>query len=103
LVSCLGLFLSKNQNPAKAIGLSLLSSLLFFLITNFAFFYPQSAAVDLALGRYPHNMTGVKASYLAALPFFRNSVFGEVIFTYLFVGFFSMIAQLKTPKLSFVK
>ncbi|MFN3490466.1 MAG: DUF6580 family putative transport protein, partial [Emticicia sp.] len=59
LVSALGMVLLKNVNPSRVVSASLISSLIFFLITNFAFFYPESAVADLNLGAYPHNFSGI--------------------------------------------
>ena len=40
----------------------------FFLITNFAFLYPE----------YPHTLAGITQSYINALPFLRGTIVGDV-------------------------
>jgi hypothetical protein len=69
---------------------SLLSSFVFFLITNFAFFYPASETVNLTLGTYPHTFEGISASYMAALPFFKNALVGDLVFTAILFGVFAL-------------
>ncbi|MCX6793362.1 MAG: hypothetical protein NTY12_05095 [Candidatus Falkowbacteria bacterium] len=44
------------------------SASIFFLVTNFAFLYPE----------YPHTMTGIMQSYINALPFLRGTMVGDI-------------------------
>ncbi|UBM59603.1 hypothetical protein LAG90_02920 [Marinilongibacter aquaticus] len=81
-----GYLLLQKLNIARLVGATLLSSVLFFLITNFAFFYPESPVVDMAQGHYPHNFVGILASYKAGLPFFKNMLVGDVVFTLFLFG-----------------
>lgn len=82
----------KHKLKPTAIGLSTLAaSTLFFLITNFAFFYPETF--------YPHNLQGVMASYVAGLPFFRNALLGDITYaTLLFGGYQIFSSKFKTEK-----
>lgn len=93
LVSVLGMVLLKNVNPSRVISASLISSLIFFLITNFAFFYPESAEANLNLGTYPHNFKGIVASYTAGLKFFRNQIFGDLFFSGVLFGGFALLQK----------
>jgi len=68
---------------------SLLSSILFFIITNFGVW----AASGYAMG-----YAGLTAVYMQGIPFFRNSMFGDIFFnTVLFGAFY--FAQIKFPSL----
>jgi len=78
LVSVVGMVMLKNVNPARVVSSSLISSLIFFLITNFAFLYPESAVADQSLGTYPHNFSGIVSSYIAGLPFLKNQILGDL-------------------------
>lgn len=60
--------------PAAA----LLSSILFFLITNFA--------VWAFFDWYPHTLQGLVSNFVLALPFFRNTLAGDMIYTGAFFG-----------------
>ena len=57
---------------------SLAGSLLFFVVTNFAVW---------ATGRlYPLTGSGLAVCYAAAIPFFRNSLLGDIAFTTILFG-----------------
>lgn len=63
---------------APVAGLTLLSSIFFFLTTN--------AAVWGFGTLYTHDLAGLGQSYLMAMPFFRNSLLSDLFFTGLLVG-----------------
>jgi len=69
----LGTRLRSNARPLPVIGSALASSVSFFLISNFAVW----AAYDM----YPKNFGGLMTSYTLGLPFFRNAVEGDLLFT----------------------
>jgi hypothetical protein len=49
-------------------------------------------------GFYPRTIAGLEACYLAAIPFFQNTVAGDLFYaTLLFGGF--MLAELLVPRL----
>lgn len=73
LVVLIGRHLIKQVKWANIIGASLAGSLAFFLITNFA--------VWLGGHLYPMNAAGLMECFTAAIPFFRNSVAGDLVFT----------------------
>ncbi len=55
---------------------------LFFLVTNFG--------VWLTGGLYPHSLEGLLACYTAALPFFRYTLAGTVLYSALLFGGFAL-------------
>jgi hypothetical protein len=69
----LGTRLRENAKPLPVIGAALASSVSFFAVSNFAVW----AAYDM----YPKNLGGLLTSYTLALPFFRNAVEGDLLFT----------------------
>ena len=91
LIIALGTLLGKKITPINVLIGSLLSSVLFFLITNFAFFYSTAM--------YPHNFAGIMLSYEKGLLFFRSTLESDLLFNGLLFGSF-YLAQLKFPKLS---
>lgn len=93
LVSVVGMVMLKNVNPARVVSSSLISSLIFFLITNFAFLYPESALADQSLGTYPHNFSGIVSSYIAGLPFLKNQILGDLFFSGLLFGGFALLQR----------
>lgn len=76
LTGCIGFYVSTHKTPRNVIMASLLSSVLFFLITNCNFWY--------AYPLYPKTLAGLLDSYAAALPFFRNTIIGDFLYTGLF-------------------
>ena len=66
-------------------GASVASSVLFFLITNFGHW-----AVTLM---YPKTMSGLITCYAAGVPFFRNALFGDLMYSAGLFGIFSWAAR----------
>lgn len=75
-----GLWIKKetavSKQWAKIIVSSLSSSLLFFLVTNFAFLYSN----------YSHTWAGITTSYINALPFFRGTLVGDIVWSAVLFG-----------------
>ncbi len=70
----------KKKNASSLILTSLVSSVLFFLVTNFGVWATGSM--------YVKNMGGLLQSYAMGLPFFRNTVLGDLFYTFsFFYGF----------------
>jgi Na+/H+-dicarboxylate symporter len=67
---------SKNQRIAKwgkLIFSAALASMIFFLVTNFAFLYPQN--------QYAHTWSGIMLAYYNGLPFLRGTLLGDIGYT----------------------
>jgi len=86
LIGFIGLWLRKRRSLKWILGTTLSSSLLFFVITNFGVW----AVGDL----YPLTIDGLTRSYYLALPFFRNTIIGDLIFVGLFFGSFELVLRL---------
>ena len=80
-----------QRRSALRIGVAaLVSSVLFFAITNLGMW--------LFSGIYPRTWAGFEACYVAAIPFFRNTVASDLFYaTLLFGGF--RVAELLIPQL----
>lgn len=61
------------------------SSIVFFIITNFGAWFTS--------GLYPMTVDGLMQAYVAAIPFFQNSVIGNVVFTALLFGGFAALQR----------
>lgn len=85
----LGYLIIKNINLLNIVLATVAASTLFFLLTNFALFYPEATTANGLMG-YPHTMTGVVASYTAGLPFFKNMLMGDLIFTGVIFSVYSL-------------
>ena len=87
LTGLIGLWLRSHKKPLKVLGSSLFSSILFFVITNFGVWAPPN-------NWYPHNLSGLLQSYTMALPFFRNSLIGDVGYTTVLFGGYELLQKL---------
>ena len=69
--------------PLRIGAAALASSVLFFLVTNFGTWATS--------GMYPRDMAGLTACYAAAIPFFRNTVAGDLVYAALLFGGFALL------------
>jgi uncharacterized protein DUF6580 len=69
----LGTSLRDNTSVIRVGASALAGSVSFFVVSNFA--------VWASWNMYPKTLTGLMASYNAALPFFRRGLEGDVLFT----------------------
>ena len=67
------------------VGLSLFSSLLFFVITNFGVWLT---------GGYEQSWQGLSTCFTLAIPFFSHQVVGDLLFTGVIFGFYAVIQAL---------
>lgn len=79
------LVVQQRVRLGRVLGTSLVSSILFYLITNFAVWFHGSL--------YPHNLAGLMESYVVALPFFRNSLLGDFFYNTVFFAAYSLAYQ----------
>jgi len=90
VIAALGLVLRRRKSVSAIAGCVLAGSVIFFLLTNFAWW----AGYDL----YPHTLAGLMLSYEAAIPFFHWTLLGDIFFaTVLFGGF--ALAERRYPAL----
>ena len=87
----LGSWLKKHKRWHLVFGSSILSAFIFFFITNFAVwaFTPW----------YAKNFTGIIQCYFMALPFLKNSLMGDLFYTFVFFGSYELIKLLVKNKL----
>lgn len=78
----LGFLLRRNNTVVKTAVVALVSSIAFYLITNFG--------VWMMYDFYPKNINGLLTSYAAGIPFFRNSLIGDLFYTSVFFGVFEL-------------
>ncbi len=99
LVSMIGMWLRKENSFSRFLLSSISSVALFFVVTNFGTW--------LTGGIYPMSFSGLVSCYIAAVPFVRNSLFGDLAWIALFFGSSALIsvkvqkpAPLQTQSLS---
>lgn len=82
LVGLIGLFIKKHKNIGTIIGGTLLGSVLFFVITNFA--------VWIFYNWYPHTLTGLGQCFAMAIPFFRGTLMGDLFYVAILFGTYEL-------------
>ncbi len=70
-------FVRQERLLVSGVAAATVSAILFFLITNFA--------VWLHGTLYARDLSGLLSSYIAALPFFRNSLLGDLTYSFTFL------------------
>jgi hypothetical protein len=86
----MGHIILRKASFLRILASSLVSSILFYLITNFALFYPEVTEAGQLQG-YPHTWEGIIGSYTAGIPFFRNMLAGDLFFTALLFGTYHLV------------
>jgi hypothetical protein len=85
LMAMAGWYLQKNSSATRVLGFSALGSVVFFLVTNFF--------VWLTSGIYNLDMTGFIQCYVLAIPFFQNSLLGDMFFSVALFGGFHLLER----------
>lgn len=84
LIVGIGYIIHKKVTPLRVATGSLLGSVLFFIITNFG--------VWVTSPMYEKNVGGLLKSYMMGLPFFRNTVIGDLFYNAIFfVGYILLL------------
>jgi len=90
LIVCLGLWLRSRRNIPNVAAATLAGSLTFFVMTNFG--------VWLCFNTYPKTLSGLYECYVAAIPFFRNTLLSDAVFVTALFGLFAL-AERRWPVL----
>jgi hypothetical protein len=85
LIVCIGLWLRENRSVLRIAAAALASSVLFFVLTNFGVWAFGSL--------YPRTLDGLIACYVAAIPFFRNTFQGDMLYTAILFGGFALLER----------
>jgi hypothetical protein len=79
----IGIKLQKNITVSRVAASAVGASVLFFLVTNLGAWATS--------GLYPMSMNGLMQAYAAGIPFFQNSLLGNLVFTAVLFGGFSLL------------
>lgn len=82
LMVILGFWLKKHKKWYAVGGSAILSAVLFFLITNFV--------VWAFTGWYAKTFSGIIQCYLIAIPFFKNTLLGNIFYVTTFFGVYEL-------------
>ena len=85
LIAAIGWIALRQVSSLRVVAAALISSVLFFIVTNFG-----TWAVS---GMYPLTAAGLGACFVAAIPFFQNTVVGDLIYSGLLFGGFALLER----------
>ena len=91
LVVIIGWLSLRRVSPIRVGAAAIAGSLLFFSITNFGMW--------LFSGFYPRTLAGLEACYIAAIPFFQNTIAGDLFYSAILFGGFALLERL-IPRLT---
>ena len=87
LIIPMGIKIKQNLSNFSVLKTSIYASVLFFLITNFTSW--------LGNPFYPQNLSGLLMSYAAGIPFFLNTLLGNLFFCFSLFGLYEIISKKK--------
>lgn len=91
LTVCIGFWMRRRHSAQRVAFAALLSAILFFVVTNFGMWEIYNF--------YPKTQAGLAECYIAAIPYFRNMLLGDLFYSaLLFSGF--ALAEDRFPGLS---
>jgi uncharacterized protein DUF6580 len=88
LISLLGMAVLRRRSVLRVAGASLGASILFFIVTNLGEWFGPL---------YPHTLAGLRKDYIAAIPFFRNTVVSDLGYSLALFGIYASALRLARP------
>jgi hypothetical protein len=82
----IGSRLRSTQNPLAIGGAALAGSVQFFLISNFGVWLNPATT-------YAHNTAGLMTCYMAAIPYYRNTVLADLFYSAALYGAFALLSR----------
>lgn len=80
----------KDKFKGKVFLFPFISAMLFFMITNFG--------VWISGNIYPHSFRGLIECYMLAIPFFRGTLMGDLLYSTIFFGGFKFLNRFSIDK-----
>lgn len=84
MVGC-GILIRRRKTIANITLASICGALIFFFVTNFAYFYPVTL--------YPHNAGGILLSYYRGLPFLNNMLAANLVYGFILFGSYYLLSR----------
>jgi Family of unknown function (DUF6580) len=80
-----GIYLKQHMTLSNLATASIGTSVMFFLLTNFGVWVTSTM--------YPMSLNGLMQAYAAAIPFFQNSLLGNIVYTALLFGGYAYLQK----------
>ncbi|GBU23671.1 hypothetical protein R83H12_00287 [Fibrobacteria bacterium R8-3-H12] len=91
LIALLGIFSLKKVQIHNLALSALGASVIFFIVSNFGVWFSGTM--------YPKDLSGLVACYVAGIPFFKNTILGDLFYSAVLFGFFELSVR-KVPRLA---
>lgn len=85
-IGFIGLWLKRHGGIGQTLFASVVGSMLFFIVTNFGVWVSSQV-------KYPPTVTGLVECYTAGLPFFRNTLAGDVLYVTALFGIYEVVKR----------
>ena len=86
LITGMGFLLRQHRSLSTIAAATFAGSVIFFLVSNFG--------VWACWNLYPHTLEGLLTCYTAAIPFFRNTLLGDAVYSTVLFGGFAVAERL---------
>lgn len=91
LTGMLGWWVRRHPSAERIVAGALAGSTLFFLLSNFG--------VWIIGELYPRTLDGLWACYVAAIPFFRTALAGDLVYTVALFGLYHLVTAARPTRL----
>jgi hypothetical protein len=85
-IGCIGLWLRSRLTVVRMVTASMTGSVLFFIVTNFGVWISSQVT-------YSHSVAGLEECYIAAIPFFRNTLVGDIAYSGIMFGVYELLSR----------
>ena len=85
LAGIVGYFVMKKRTLPRLVGASFAAAILFFLISNFGVWAGGTM--------YAKDLSGLMTCYIAGIPFFWNTLLGNLIYGFVFFGVYEWVVN----------
>jgi len=87
IISIIGIWLRKHRSIPTTLGVSVTGSVIFFMVTNFGVWVMPGSM-------YQTNINGLLNCYVAAIPFFRNTLIGDLFYVAAIFGLYELVKKI---------
>lgn len=87
IISIIGVWLRKHRSIMTTFGASVAGSVIFFMVTNFGVWIMPGSM-------YQTDLSGLLNCYVAAIPFFRNTLIGDLIYVNAIFGLYELMKKI---------
>ena len=94
LIVLFGMFLLKKIRISNLIASALGASVIFFIVSNFGVWFSGMM--------YPKTLSGLMTCYVAGIPFFQNTIAGDLVYTSVLFGAFEFSVR-RIPQLQLAR